>query len=311
VTEGVSFAVQAAPTGGDWPEFAQRVESLGFEALCLADHPGVTASPFVAAAAATTLTRSLRIGAGVVNCGVRAPLDIANDAATLDLVSDGRGLLGMGAGHTPAEWRALGMTYPSPSERIERLDVLVTLVQRLLAGETVSCDFPHCHLVDARLELAPRTIPLLVGGNSEALVRIGAARADIVEIGGLGRTLRDGHFHEPRWAPDQIAPVVDAFHDAVGTRHVRLGSLVQFVAVTDDAHTAAAGLLRSLSEHLPEDCLPSLPDLLAAPFVLIGTVEQIADKVRDTQQRWGIDRYTVRATAVEDVAQVIALLRDH
>ena len=84
VVVGVSFAVQAAPTGRDWPEFAARVESLGFEALCLADHPGLTASPFVAAAATATLTKELRIGTGVVNCGVRAPLDIASDAATLD-----------------------------------------------------------------------------------------------------------------------------------------------------------------------------------------------------------------------------------
>jgi probable F420-dependent oxidoreductase len=308
VAEGISFAVQAAPAGTEWAGFAQRVERLGFEALCVADHPGMTASPFVAAAAAVPLTRSLRIGTGVLNGGLREPFDIASDAATLNLVSAGRALLGIGAGHTPAEWAALARTCPTPSERVERLGVLIQLVQQLLAGEAVTHDGPHFQLVDARLELAPCTIPLLVGGNGAALVRIGAAHADIVEIGGLGRTLPDGHFHEPRWTATQIARVIDAFHDAVGARHVRLGALVQFVAVTDQAEAAAAGLLTSLSEHLPTGSLPTLQDLLSAPFVLIGTVDEITDKVLDVRRRWGIDRYTVRAPAVDDVARVIAML---
>jgi alkanesulfonate monooxygenase SsuD/methylene tetrahydromethanopterin reductase-like flavin-dependent oxidoreductase (luciferase family) len=203
----------------------------------------------------------------------------------------------------------LARTYPTPSERIERLGVLIQLVQRLLAGEAVTYDGPHFQLVDARLELAPCAIPLLVGGNGEALVRTGARHADIVEIGGLGRTLPDGHFHEPRWTEPQIARVVDAFHDAVRARDVRLGALVQFVAVTDQAEATAAGLLKSLSAHLPLPFLPSLQDVLSAPFVLIGTVDEIADKVLDVRHRWGIDRYTVRAPATDDVAHVIAVLR--
>jgi probable F420-dependent oxidoreductase len=308
MAEQVSFAVQAAPER-DWSAFARRVEDLGFEALCLADHPGLTASPFVAAAAAATLTTSLRLGTGVVNCGVRSPLDIASDAATLDLVSGGRALLGVGAGHTPAEWHAIGETFPTAAERIERLAASIDVVQRLLAGETVTCDGPYFRLVDARLELAPRAMPLLVGGNSEALVRIGAAHADIVEIGGLGRTLPDGHFHVPRWAPRQIDRIVEVFHDAVGERDVRLGALVQSVTVTDHAEALATALLRTFSEHIPESFLPSVEELLVAPFVLIGTVDEITDKVLGARRRWGIDRYTVRANSVDDIAQVIAVLR--
>jgi probable F420-dependent oxidoreductase len=309
VVRHISFAVQAAPTGVEWAELARRVEHLGFEALCVADHPGLTASPFVAAAAAAPVTSSLRIGTGVVNGGVRAPFDIANDAATLNLVSGGRALLGIGAGHTPTEWAATGRTYPSASERIERLGVVIELVRRLLAGEAVTYHGPDLQLVDARLELAPCAIPLLVGGNSEALVRTSARRADIIEIGGLGRTLPDGHFHQPRWSPTQIARVVEVFHDAVGVRDVRLGALVQVVVVTDHAETAATRVLQSLSEHLPVELLPSLDDLLAAPFVLIGTVDEIADKVLEVRRRWGIDRYTIRAPAVDDIARVIDTLR--
>lgn len=308
MVEHISFAVQAAPAGVEWSELARQVERHGFEALCLADHPGLTASPFVAAAAAASSTRSLRLGTGVVNAGVRSPFDIASDAATLHLVSGGRALLGVGAGHTPAEWTVLGRRYPSSTDRVDRLGVVVDLVQRLLAGESVTHDGPDLRLVDARLELAPCTMPLLVGGNGEALVRLGAAHADIVEIGGLGRTLPDGHFHELRWSAAQIARVVESFHDASGERAVRLGALVQVVVVTDDADTAATKLLQAFSEHIPVELLPSLDDLLAAPFALIGTVDEIADKVLALRRRWAIDRYTVRASAVDDVARVIEVL---
>jgi probable F420-dependent oxidoreductase len=270
----------------------------------------LTVSPFVALAAAAPATSSLRLGTSVVNSGVREPFDIASDAASLDLLSAGRALLGLGAGHTPAEWRAVGKAYPSASERVERLAALIPLVQQLLAGDVVNCDSPQFRLVDARLELAPRrAIPLLIGANSPALVRVGAAHADIVEIGGLGRTLADGHFHEPRWKAAQIDRVVEAFRDAAGARRPRLGALVQFVAVTDRAEAAAARLVASLAEHIPSAALPTADEVLAAPFVLIGTVAEITNQVLEARHRWGLVRYTVRAPAIDDIVEVMTALR--
>jgi probable F420-dependent oxidoreductase len=270
----------------------------------------MTVSPFVALAAVAPATSLLQLGTGVLNTAMREPFDIANDAATLDFVSDGRAFLGLGAGHTPAEWRAVGKAYPSASERVARLAELIPLVQQLLAGESVTSNGPRFRLLDARLGAAPRRpIPLLVGGNSPALVRVGAAHADIVEIGGLGRTLPDGHFHEPRWQAAQIDRVVDAFHDGAGVRRPRLGALVQFVALTDDAGATAARLLASLAEHVPSAALPTIEDVLAAPFVLIGTVEEITNKVLEARHRWGLVRYTIRAAAIDDISQVMAMLR--
>jgi alkanesulfonate monooxygenase SsuD/methylene tetrahydromethanopterin reductase-like flavin-dependent oxidoreductase (luciferase family) len=68
---------------------------------------------------------------------------------------------------------------------------LVPIVKSLLAGEVVDHEGDHFRLHEARLEIAPsRRVPLLVGGNSRSLIRLGAAEADVVEVGGLGRTLR-------------------------------------------------------------------------------------------------------------------------
>jgi probable F420-dependent oxidoreductase len=288
---------------------AKRVESLGFEALCVADHPGSTVSPFVALGAAAAVTSAVALGTAVINTGVRHPLEIASDVATLELVSDGRALLGLGAGHTPAEWAAVGLRYPSARERIARLQAIAQAVEQLLAGETVDAQHSDFVLSQARLDFAPsRRIPVVIGGNSRSLVRAAAASADVVEIGGLGRTLPDGHFHEIRWRPDQIDQVVSVFHEAAGPRRPRLGALVQVVAVTENAESAAAAFIASAAERLPRETLPTVPELLAAPFVLIGTTSEMAQKLLDVRGRWGFTRYTVRAAAIGDIADVMHAL---
>jgi alkanesulfonate monooxygenase SsuD/methylene tetrahydromethanopterin reductase-like flavin-dependent oxidoreductase (luciferase family) len=136
--EGISFGLQAAPDAGQWPAFASRAESLGFETLCTADHPGLTVSPFAALAAAAPSTKTIRLGTAVVNAGVRDPFDIASDVATLDLLSDGRALLGLGAGSTPSEWTSRGREYPSPGERIEHLSRVTSIPPRSPPGSTTT-----------------------------------------------------------------------------------------------------------------------------------------------------------------------------
>jgi probable F420-dependent oxidoreductase len=304
--EDISFVLQAAPDAGQLPAMASRAESLGFETLCTADHPGLTVSPFAALAAAAPSTQTIRLGTAVVNAGVRDPFDIASDVATLDLLSDGRALLGLGAGSTPSEWTSRGREYPSPGERIEHLSRVIPVIQGLLAGDHVHFDDPRFSLVDAHLNLIPANpIPLLVGGNSQALVRVGARYADIVEIGGLGPTLPDGYLHEVRWKTAQIERVVAAFHDAAGEHRPRLGALVQLVALTDDAEGAAQRFLADIAERIPSAVLLTIDDLLSAPFVLIGTVDEIVDKVLHLRDRWGIVRYTVRAPSADDIAAVL------
>jgi probable F420-dependent oxidoreductase len=309
--EEISFAVQATPAeSARWVSLAQRVEALGFEALCVADHPGVTASPFVALAAAASQTRSVKLGTAVVNTGVREPFDIASDVASLEILSPGRAFLGLGAGHTPSEWAAVGRPFPSASNRISRLAELVPIVRALLAGEVVDHEGIHFRLHEARLEIAPtRPVPLLIGGNSQALVRLGAAQADVVEIGGLGRTLPDGQFHEIHWTPHQIDEVVATFHAATGSRRPRLGALIQLFAVTDDPHQTAEAFLVSASERLPPMTLPTVDELLDAPYVLIGTVAQIAEKVIAARAHWGFTRYTVRSGSIDAIGEVMEILR--
>jgi hypothetical protein len=85
---------------------------------------------------------------------------------------------------------------------------------------------------------------------------------------------------------------------------------VQFAMVTDDAERVAEKFLVSAAERQPAATLPSAQELLGAPFVLIGTVAELAQKLVGLRQRWGFTRYTVRSGAINAVGDVMEALRD-
>jgi alkanesulfonate monooxygenase SsuD/methylene tetrahydromethanopterin reductase-like flavin-dependent oxidoreductase (luciferase family) len=147
------ISVQAKPSDAvSWRNLAQRCEASGFDALLAADHPGSGPSPFVALAAAASVTSRIGLGSYVSNAAVRDPILFAADVATLDVVSAGRARLGLGAGHTPAEWSAVGRTRPDVAGRVRRCISVAEAVQALLAGEQVDVNTADLVARDARLQ---------------------------------------------------------------------------------------------------------------------------------------------------------------
>lgn len=276
----VTFSLQAQPENAtEWLDLARRAEQAGFDALYVADHPGVCAAPFVALAAAAAVTTKLRLGSYVVNAGVREPMLLAVDVATLDLVSAGRAILGIGAGHTPAEWAAVGKVRPDARGRVDRAIEVAEKTRRILGGEGLDKPRP----VQDR-------VPLLIGGGNTRLLEWAAGNADLIGLSGLGRTLADGHSHEARWRADEIDAQVELCGDTPRE------ALVQRMAITDDAGEAYAAYGKEV------DLNPA--ELEKAPFVLIGTPGEITAKLRDVERRWGITRFAVRRDAIEAVAAV-------
>ncbi len=90
--------------------FALRAEAAGFDTVLMGDHIGPEYAPLVALGAIAQATTHCRIGTLVLNADVRNPVQLAWEAMTLDLLSGGRFELGIGAGHTPQEYSAMGMT---------------------------------------------------------------------------------------------------------------------------------------------------------------------------------------------------------
>jgi probable F420-dependent oxidoreductase len=275
-----TFSLQVQPqTAAEWLDTARRAEAAGFAALYVADHPGSGASPHVALAAAAAVTSTIGLGAYVVNAGVREPMLLASDVATLDLVSGGRAILGLGAGHTPAEWRAVGRTRPDVNGRVDHCIAVAETTRALLAGDRVG---------EAELG-APRPvqkeIPLLIGGGNTRLLRWATTHADIIGLSGLGRTLADGHDHEVRWRAAEIDAQVEL------VRGTALEALVQHIEVTEDAGAVVAERFGDLGLGEAE--------LQAAPYLLVGTEDEIVAKVHEIGRRWGITRFAVRRSALD------------
>ena len=277
----VTFSLQALPDDATgWLDLARRAEDLGFDALYVADHPGACASPFVALAAAAAVTSRLRLGSYVSNAGVREPILLASDVATLDVVSGGRAILGLGAGHTPAEWEAIGKVRPDVRGRIDHCLAVAEATTRMLAGDGMEKPRP-----------VQERVPLLIGGGNTRLLRWAGEHADLIGLSGLGRTLPDGHMHETRWG----AGAIDAQVELCNGKPIE--ALVQRVVETDDGGAAYAAMAAEFEEDETE--------LIAAPYVLAGTRGEIAAKIAEVGRRWGITRFAVRLPAIDTVAGLI------
>ncbi|MEU4244020.1 LLM class flavin-dependent oxidoreductase [Actinoplanes sp. NPDC026619] len=279
----VTFALQALPTtAAEWLALARRAEEIGFESLYVPDHPGARATPFVSLAAAAAVTTKIRLGSYVSNAGVREPILLAADVATLDVVSGGRAVLGLGAGHTPAEWAAVGKVRPGVRARVDHCIAVAGHTMAALAGEGLEQPRP-----------VQERVPLLIGGGNTRLLQWAAGHADLIGLSGLGRTLDDGHSHQTRWSQDQVDMQVELCGDKP------IEALVQRFEVTDDAGAKYA-------EWAKDEMEETEADLAAAPFVFAGTQDEIIAKLRTVGQRWGITRFAVRRPAIDAIPKILA-----
>src|SRR5690606_3572532 len=126
-----------------WRKLARKVEDLGYATMTIHDHIGDQLAPLIALTSAAEVTTELRLGTLVLDNDFRHPSLLANEIATLDLLSDGRVEWGMGAGWFPRDYERSGLSFDRPGERIERLQESVHVMKQLL-GEGVA-DFDGRH----------------------------------------------------------------------------------------------------------------------------------------------------------------------
>jgi probable F420-dependent oxidoreductase len=133
----------------------------------------------VSAAQATT---RLRVGTNVLNNDFRHPVIVAREAATVDVLTDGRLQLGLGAGHMKAEYDEAGLRFEAGATRVERLAEAVAIVKGLLAGEAVTSIGLHYRVTGHSIHPLPvqrPRPPILIGGNGRRLLTLAAREADI------------------------------------------------------------------------------------------------------------------------------------
>lgn len=125
------------------PEFARRAEGLGYEGLLFTDHLLGQLGPIAAMTAAAAATERLTVGTFVINNDLRHPVVLAQELASIDRLSGGRLIVGLGAGWNEPEYRALGVPFEPAGRRIGRLEESVEVLKALFAGGRTTYSGEH------------------------------------------------------------------------------------------------------------------------------------------------------------------------
>jgi probable F420-dependent oxidoreductase len=298
---------KAARSADEFAAHAKRIEDLGFSTMFIPDHfVDHALAPIPAAMAAATATSTLRIGTLVLGNDYRHPVVLANEAATIDLLSGGRLELGMGAGWMTADYEKGGFPLDKPSVRIARLDESLTVLKGLWADGPFS--FKGEHYTIDELDGDPKPVqkphpPLIVGGGAPKILAVAAKHAQIV---GINSNLRSGVGESPDSVHSLTAAATDQklrwLREAAGSgfEELEIQTLTGFVHVTDDASSIASGIASAFGVDAEV--------ALETPAVLVGTVDEIADEVRRRRDRWQMNYVVVDENFLDAFAPVVERL---
>jgi probable F420-dependent oxidoreductase len=265
----VRFGVGHLPCGSraEFAAAAERAERLGFDFLAAPDHLGI-AAPFAAIVAAGMVTRRIRLRTYVLNACFWNPVLLAREAATADLLTEGRLELGLGAGHMKAEFDDAGIRWRPLRERTEHLQAAVREVRRRLSD-------------GVEPQPVQQPIPLAVGAMSTRGLAVAAEHADIVCFSGL-RQLKDappGAFTIA--TSDQTDKLVGYVDQRRGGRPYEADILLQAVQIDVDPQQAASELAKEVPGLEPAGVLES-------PFVLLAhDAQEAAAELQHRSVRWG------------------------
>ncbi len=299
------FGVQlrGASSGHDWREKCHRVESLGYDTLLVADHFPRGLGPFAALATAAAITDRLRVGTFVLANDFRHPAVLAKEAATLDLLSDGRLEVGIGAGWLRSEYDAAGIPFDRAGVRIDRLEEALPIIRRLWSEDNVTAQGRFYNVAD--LSILPRPVqtphpPVMVGGGGQRILSLAARHADIVALN--PRATPEGTPDHRDITAEVTTQKLSWVHDAASERFpdLELNIVVLRVVPTDDREATADQLAREL--HLTRD------EVLESPHVLLGTADEMAETLRQRRSLYGISYISVTEDGLEPFAPVIARL---
>jgi probable F420-dependent oxidoreductase len=275
------------------------------------DHLAPQLAPIALLSAVATATERIRLCPLVFNNDLRHPAVLAQELATLDILSEGRVVVGIGAGWNEPEYRAIGLPFDPPAVRIDRMLEAVAILRGLFADGPVEFEgrFYRISEPDGQPKPVQRPHPpFLIGGTRERLLRIAAREAEIVGLDlrqdreSLGDAFPDRMDERVGWIRGEAGPRFDGLELSV----LRLlGGL----AITNEPLKVAAEVAR---EHEARTGLSIDPrDVLESPYSLIGTVPELVAKLREGRERWGINSILVGwldEPELEDFAPVVEQL---
>jgi probable F420-dependent oxidoreductase len=304
---GFRFGVQVSKetSAKGWAELARRTEAAGYEVLTMPDHFTDQLAPIPALMAAASATTSLRVGALVFDNDYKHPVVLAKELATIDLLSEGRLEIGLGAGWMISDYEEAGIPYDSPKVRIDRFIEGVAVIRGAMAEGSFSFSGDHYTITNYNGQPKPMQArpPFLIGGGGKRVLSYAAREADIIGING---TMTAGVVG-PEALSTMTAESVDekvAIVAAAGAHRINdieMNIRTFFVKVTNDRAATVDGI--SSMFGVSKDMID------ASPFALIGSVEECIEQLLERRERWGFSYTIVGAENIDECAPIVAALR--
>ena len=282
----MDLGINLWPQNTTWPNMRERAilaDRLGFDSLWVWDHfysiAGDTHRPnfegWQIQPAYAAITEHVKIGCLVSSITHRHPAVLANMATTFDQISNGRAILGIGAGWNAVEHNAYGIDLGTPRERSDRFAEGAKIVRQLVDGKRVTFSGRYYELVNAEVLVRPiqKRLPILIGGSGER------------------RTLRTAARYADMWhafeSPEVMAHKIEILRkhcDDVGRDPAEIDAIGgSWVVVRDDPAKAKAQLARVAEHH----------GMSAPPSAIVGGPDEVAERIA-AHGRAGVKGFIVR-----------------
>jgi probable F420-dependent oxidoreductase len=306
MTRPFRFSIQAfsSPTRKEWVELAHKVEASGFSALHVADHylgPGsmiegtghrVQAMALIPAmTAAAMVTSTLRIGSRMACVSYHLPTILTKEMATIDVLSEGRLEVGLGAGWLEREYEALGIPFETPGKRIQLLRETTEFMIQAFAAEG-ELDYRGEFVQSHGYTAVPATVqrphpPIMIGGGAPKVLRLAGELADIVSVnfnnssgvvgaGSIASSTAEETHKKIEWIREGAGDRFDSLELETATYFISVEGRSQ---ITPEAVMTRTGM--------------DLTTLQAFPHAAVGSVDQICEELQRRREEYGFSAITV------------------
>jgi probable F420-dependent oxidoreductase len=251
---------------------------------------------------AAEATSTLHVGPVVLNNDLRHPVVLAKEIATLGLAAEGRVEVGLGAGWLRSDYEQAGIEFDEPAVRVDRLAESLAVMKTLWSEGKVTSAGTHYTVLGASCDPLPASPPrVIVGGGSRRILTVAAQQADTVGVntslalgekgGDLASQATFDHFDRC------LAWVREGAGDRFDSIELQIIAFATRVVASSRAAARTATML-----GLPGE------DALELPIVLIGTADELCERLLARRERWGFTNIVVPGEAMESFAPVVARL---
>lgn len=284
-------------------ETVRHAESIGIDTLVIPDHLIAQMAPAPAMAAITALSEDLRVSAFVLNNDLRHPAVLAQDLATIDVLSGGRLDVAIGAGWNRAEYEAIGIPFEPTPIRQARLTEAIAVLKGCFGEGAFSFAGEHYTITD--YDAQPKPVqrphpPFLIGGGGRRTLELAAREASIV---GFAPRILPGGAPDPssitfEGTREKVGWVRDASAERFGDLELNIYPSMTGISITDRPLAEAGEVAERLRERSGVPI--AAEELLGSPHIYIGTEDDFVAKFRRLRDELGITSIMVGAVGELD-----------